>query len=212
MNKKQNPYETPEERRLRYVRNRKAKLARQRKRRDMAKKNGTMRYRVLGFLLEIMAKLGLTQKQFALPLGWTQQNINYHFMSDDMLYCDAQKALSGHGYWLEARFDFDHEESVKPVKPVNRYRIEGCITSTYMTMVPKLPDYLEESIQRGSSVAFIGLAIRRSGRSLSAICKEAEIEMTSFRHFIKKNDMRISYLYRLADALGATLVWNVNRM
>lgn len=70
-----------------------------------------------------------------------------------------------------------------------------------------IPGYLEDCIRRHSPVAFIAQAIKESGKTVGAVCRQAGFEASSFRQYIKQDDMRISFLYRIADVIGAKIEW-----
>ena len=209
MRKPVNKNEDATARKERYHRNSAETAKRQRQERQKAMRNGTMHNRTLAFLIEILKGLGISQKQFGRPLGWSQQNVDYHLMSDDIHYRALQEALKGNGYRIEARFEFhDNEMNSLPEAPFS-YRIEGCLQGSHI-ITPRLPEYLEDCIRRESPVAFIGIAILRSRKTLWAVCKAANIDLSSFRYYMNHDDMRVSFLYRIAAALEANVVWQIH--
>lgn len=202
--------ETPEERQERYRQKAKAAAERQRNALRQAKRNGTMGHRNLAFLADILKGLGLSQKAFAEGIGYTQQGVQYHFMADDMRLSSVQEGLQYFGYRITARLETgDAGQRIPITVQAPAYRVEGIRTRPGEA---KLPDYLTRSIEQGGRVAFVGEAILHSGRTLGSICTEAGIDLTSFRFFIIQDDFRVSYLYRIASVLHATVVWTVMPM
>lgn len=171
------------------------------------RRNGRLHERRLEFLRILLKRMGLTQKAFALAIGWTPQAIEYHFIEDDIRYGSLRKGFARLGFCLEAYFENKGPiqigktpacriEIINPSGPIGRVR-------------PDYPAYLTDCIVRDSQVAFVAEAIVMSGRSLGALCREAQIDCSSFREYIKKDDIRVSYLYKLAQPLYSTLVWRI---
>lgn len=164
-------------------------------------KNTNLKF--LNVLNDILSSLGIKRKDFGTPLGWTAQNTSYHFTSDDMLYGDIRTALLARGYSIEAMLD-----PIDPNTTLPNYSFKGRITAG---MSHRFPDYFEKHIANGGPLAFIGTAIRASGRTLGSVLYAADIDMSSFRHFIvRRGDMRVSYIYRIAAVLHAQVVWKVD--
>ena len=210
MKKKKTITETPEERKERYRQNKQATTEKQRDAFRQAKKNGTIGKRNMAFLSDILKELGLSQKAFAEGVGYTQQGLQYHFMADDMRLSSVQEGLQYFGYRITARLETgDTGRHIPITVQAPAYRVEGIRTRPGET---KLPDYLTRSIEQGGRVAFVGEAILHSGRTLGSICTKAGIDLTSFRFFIIQDDFRVSYLYRIASVLHATVVWTVMPM
>jgi len=210
MKKKKTITETPEERKERYRQNKQATTEKQRDALRQAKKNGTIGKRNMAFLSDILKELGLSQKAFAEGIGYTQQGVQYHFMADDMRLSSVQEGLQYFGYRITARLETgDAGQRIPITVQAPTYRVEGIRTRPGET---KLPDYLTRSIDQGGRVAFVGETILHSGRTLGSICTEAGIDLTSFRFFIIQDDFRVSYLYRIASVLHATVVWTVMPM
>ena len=197
--------ETPYERRLRYLRSTREKADFQRKERNRAKQTGEMHLRNLAFLSEIMNRLGLNQKKLAFPLGWTAQNVNYHFMSDDMQYSDIQKALGYYGFRIDAVLEYSR--TIRTSSP--QYRIIGNVG--HFDSVVRYPDYLLNAIYRNSRIAFVCTAIVETHRTFGSICREAGIDPSSIRYYFKRDDIRVRHLYLLATVLGAVVVWRVSK-
>ena len=194
--------ETEAERKLRYSRSSAEIKRRQRKEWNRSKREGKTHMRRLAFLREALRRLGISQKEFAHSLGWTPQNVSYHFiMADDMRYRALQKALKAFGIRFYARLIPNRQPTL--VLDREKYRMQ--ITSTLLAK--PIPDYLEDCIRRRSPVAFVAQAIKESGKTVGAISRQAGFEASSFRRFIMDDDMRISFLYKIADVIGAKIEW-----
>ena len=205
--KEQRHKETEAERKLRYSRRSAEIRRRQQKEWNRLKREGRTHMRRLAFLREALRRLGISQKEFALSLGWTPQNVSYHLiMSDDMRYRTLQKAMKAFGTRVFARLIPDRQPAL--VLDRGKYRMQ--ITSALLAK--SMPDYLEDCIRRRSPVAFIAEAVGESGKTVGAVCRQARFEASSFRRYIKQDDMRISFLYRIADVIGAKIEWVITPM
>lgn len=198
--------ETPEQRIERHRETAKEKKRRIRMAWQEARDYGTLDKRVLGFLRSIMHQLGLTQRDIAIALGCTQQAVSSAFLTDDMRYSRVQKSLGYYGYHVYATLISTNQQSME--KTGYSYELVGCVTSHKPICLPK---YLIANIRKSGRMAFLGIAISESGRSLGSICKQAGIDLTSFRYFIREDDFKVSYLYRIATALSMKVVWHVER-
>ena len=169
---------------------------------------GRSQDRRLEFLRILLNKLGITRKTFALAVGWVPQTLEYHFMEDDIRYGSLKKGFAAFGYCLEAHFEC--QGNANDTVSLSSCRIEGLESVRPLGQVqPDYPSYLEDCVVRASPVAFVAEAIMASARSAGFICKEANIDSTCLRVFLKKDDIKISFLFKLAKPLHSTLVWRI---
>lgn len=186
--------ETAGERKRRYVLKAQQKEKRLREERRRARIEGRTGERVLAFLSDIFAAVGLNQSMFAKALSTTQQGVNYMFLVDDIRLSKAIDGLAYFGYTLSVRLEPTRSLTPGVINNTVNYRLEGVEPSNSPV---RLPAYVDNLIMAGGRMSFLCEAIASSGRSVGAICVQAGIDVSSFRFFIEKDDMRVRYLYAL---------------
>ncbi len=73
------------------------------------------------------------------------------------------------------------------------------------------PAYIQTYVNRGGGrLSFLADAILESGLSEKELCSRTGLKRGVLRHVFESNDITISYLQHIADALNCEIVWQIS--
>lgn len=180
---------------------------RKREQRRLEEAAGKTDERRLAFLVNIYRSLGYTQQSFAAACGVSPQLLNwYTSVTDDCQLSRIGQMLSAVGLTFGVKLEGGTDRGI-PTEGVGngvRYRIEGTLAG--MKQNSALPQYILDC-QEGARLHFLRKFIESRHESAAEFAKTVGIDLTSLRYYFVHDDMKVSALYKMAQATGAEIVW-----
>ena len=180
---------------------------RKREQRRLEEAAGKTDERRLAFLVNIYRSLGYTQQSFAAACGVSPQLLNwYTSVTDDCQLSRLGQMLSSIGLHFGVKLDGGTDRGI-PTEGVGngvKYRIEGSLAG--MKQGTTLPQYIVDC-QPGARLHFLKRFIEDRHESAAEFARTVGIDLTSLRYYFVHDDMKVSALYKMAQATGAEIVW-----
>lgn len=173
-----------------------------------AKKNGkTDQVRNLQFFDTALSKMNLSYRKVSeLTTGISPQRISWWIASDDCNYKTMVSLFEQLNVTLSCAF--------KPINPnsVNE-QISNC--SVNLENIPefgkkekKTSSVLNDVIYSKGTLAWLAKFIKKQSRTLVDFCNTFNIEYYTLYYCFKKDDIKISRLYEIAQKTQHQLVWS----
>lgn len=190
----------------RYAQNRKVKDEQRRNQR----KSGDANDRRISFLENIIKMKGLTWRQVSGLTGISPQMLSWYITKDDCYITVLRTILNGIG--INMKLSLSSSKKHKPAKKY-QYMVVGNIMN-YDTengsMVDKYPPYIKECINSNGEMKFLADYIVENGYRVKDICTKINVTESTIRYYFQQNDIKVSKIYEMADALEEKVVWELN--
>ena len=194
------------EKRAEYVRNRKVK---DEERRQQHRK-GDVNDRRLSFVENIIKMKGMNWRQVSAQCGISPQMLSWYVTKDDCYLSILKNILTSIGI----KTDLSLSNSNKQKTPKKyQYMVVGNIMN-YDTdngsMVDKYPAFIKECIAAGGQMKFLADYIVNGSYRVKDICSKIGVTESTLRYYFTQDDIKVSRVYEIADALGEKLIWELN--
>lgn len=171
-----------------------------------AKKNNKLAERRMNFLREILNYLKISTGEFVKITGVSQQRLSWWYTADDVQYTTLQKAFNSLGYTIEAEFEIENKELVKP----KIYQIE--INNEIINDYKKDNSFIEEQRKKNGPNKFIIELIDSYGYTLKRFCDEFSLNYSTCYSWIRLNNFKISHIYTFSKLTNHKIKWKVNKI
>jgi len=147
----------------------------------------------LAFLSSAIRSAGHTQKSFSEGLDITAQGVSYMFNADDALLSLVEKGLAGINRKLTISFTpLPQKKTADIINNADLFRLS------------------EASYEEPVRLAPIAQLLRSANMELTEIENLAGVSYYMIHKDFKRDDMRISRIYKIANALGVRPIWTID--
>jgi len=179
-----------------------------RMREEMRKKTegGNLSATRLGFVRTLMENRQITVKEMSERIGITPQMMSYIFNVNDDCTLDVL-------YRMMNEMNIDCSVSYElpaPKKQKNaaNYEFGGDVIVGKRNI---LPDYVQ-NVPADARLRFLADTMKETELNLVEFSDKVGIFRQAFRRFFKKDDIKISQICDIANALGAKIHWQLNEI
>lgn len=161
------------------------------------------------FFTRILRSMKLTYRQFAEKSGVSQQMVSWWITSDD---CKLKNIISSF-----EKIGIDISCHFEPL-PGSKFVIQE---DNYSINIDSLPDLTKKSqapmlvidqvLEQNGNLRFIAKLIDGLGLDIKSFCQQLDLSYTAIYQWFKKDDIKISKIYEIADKLQQKVVWDLKR-
>ena len=198
------------EKKAEYVRTKRANEARKRAERRSEQEEGRADERRLAFLVNIYKSLGYTQETFAAKCGISPQLVSWYVsVTDDCNLSRLEQMLAGLGLGVKVRLEASAGNQIRKEGSGNgvKYRIEGSLENLRAPSI--LPEYITECGPE-KRMYFLKEFIEGRRMKLVDFAKKCDVDSTCIRYYFVKDDIKVSMIYKIAQANDAEIIWSIN--
>lgn len=197
-NKKFKKHVTPRQQQIR------EKIA-QRRQEEM---DGNQESRRLWFATTLIKNSRVTRQEIGERIRMSPENIHYLLdIQDDCALTTLKKILGAIGIDCKVHFDIKPIKKSETVKKKPKYNFTGDVKVEVNNSVSNVIINCPEN----ANMRFLADLVMRMGKSARAVADMSKIPASTFMRFFKMDDIKISYLCRIAEATGRTIIWDLNK-
>ena len=192
-----------------YVQTKRQNEARKRQERRAEIEEGRMDERRLAFLVNIYKSLGYTQETFAKKCGISPQLVSWYVsVTDDCNLSRLEQMLAGIGYEVKVELKGPTRKPINERGVSNgvRYTVQGVFAESGVT--PTLTEYISDC-GPSNRMYFLKEFILSRKMRLIDFAKKCEVDPTCIRYYFIKDDIKVSMIYKIAQANDAEILWTV---
>lgn len=177
----------------------------QRKQEEM---DGNQESRRLWFATTLIKNSRITRQELGQRIGMSPENLHYLLdIQDDCALTTLKSILEAIDIDCKVHFDIDPYKKSETVKEKPRYDFVGDVKIEVNNSVSNVIIDCPEN----ANMRFLADLVMQMGLSARAIADMSGIPASTFMRFFQKDDIKISYLCRIAEATGRTITWELNK-
>ncbi len=159
----------------------------------------------MGFIRTLMYNAGVSLKDLAKRIGITPQMLSYMFnVSDDCTLDVLYRMMNEINIDCSVSYELP---APKKQKNAANYEFGGDVIVGKRNI---LPDYVQ-NVPADARLRFLADTMKETELNLVEFSDKVGIFRQAFRRFFEKDDMKISQICDIANALGAKIVWTLER-
>lgn len=163
--------------------------------------------RNLDFLTDMVRDSGLSWAEISRRSGISLQAIDWWLnAADDIRLSRLEQVASAMG--LEISLDIRISE-LSPLYQIDKIKAKDKIRNKPS---PKTDSFMNECRRKAVRLAFLIDFIKEKTYGLSDFARICNLEITTLKMYLKNDDMRLSVLNRIAEALGTKVNMTVRKM
>jgi len=171
----------------------------------------------LGFIQYVYKKMGYNRVTFAAACGVNPQTIYWYELSDDCQLSKAIEMLASIGVKLGYIVEKDINTAAVRMNTIEisseEENIRGFIPKTLIKEKRATAPLFARSISKNGRMKPLAEAIVEEGLTANDVAKMIDSDGSSMIHwFDVTDDIRISTLNKMAEALGYKIVWTVDKI
>ena len=209
--------ETPEEKTIRYRKNKQIKDNADRLKRKEELDEGHADERRLAFIADIFQTLNYSFYAISKRTDFSQQSLSWMFsVKDDCRLSQAEKLLDSVGYSLAVELKTDRNILKINTAPSTSRSISGVkvnIVGDFAKLIRR-GGYKKPSIvlscQPTARMYWLAQYIQSINLPIVELMARCEIDPTSLKYIFVKDDIKISQIYKIAKGTEGEISWKVN--
>lgn len=194
-----------EQRKELYDETQKARIMAKREEARKAKSSGDYSKRRMHFMFQIFDNLGLNMNDVASRCGITPQALSAIKISDDTKLKNVYLILGGLGLSISPRFMPARGKKQKQHEKNPMYTITGNVTGAVSNHTPEKVIY--DALRRRCRLSFLAEFLNDNGISLKKLNRNTGISVQSLRNSLKKDNILVSTLYKIAESYNQVIEW-----
>lgn len=176
-----------------------------RKREEYAGKRAEDSY--MHFFYVIIKSMNLNFKTLSKLTGYSQQRISWWMTSDDCSLSNIKTVFSRLG--LEIACRYEAMNTVETVITEERYSIT---MNNLPFVIGRKPSYHGTILDEvNGNIRFLADFIKKQNLTLPSFCEIIDLNYHAVYSWFKKDDLKISAIYKVAKIMNQRVVWEVAR-
>jgi len=171
--------------------------------------DGNAESRKLWFATTLIKNSKMTRRQIGDKIGMSPENLHYLLDIQDDCYLSVLKRI----FWsigidCDVHFDINKIKKTESIKEKPKYNFSGNIkievNNSRTDAVINCPE--------DANMRFLADLIMQMGTSARHVANLSGIPASTFMRFFAKDDIKISYLCRIAEGTGRSINWELNEI
>ncbi|MBQ8482900.1 MAG: hypothetical protein IJ504_01185 [Bacteroidales bacterium] len=162
----------------------------------------------------IRQKKGLTLRALAENAGYASQQMYVWYRNDDIYIEQLYNIASANNMKIEISLQkrisnfntFYGDVTIDDVM----YRIEDKKINPHPNIAKFTPEVLER-LKAGGKLKFLAEFMLRTRENSTQFCRKTRLNATSFKMWMKEDNIKISRIYKIAEAYDAKIIWKLIR-
>lgn len=170
---------------------------------------GTAESRRLWFATTLIKNSGMTRKQIGRAMGMSPENLHNSLDIQDDCYLSVLKRIMWTiGIDCAVRFDIP---PIHVKKETTKKKPQYDFTGNINIEVNNSRTDAVVNCPEDANMRFLADLIMHMGTSARHVADLSGISASTFMRFFKQDDIKISFLCRIAEGTGRRIVWNLNK-
>lgn len=166
--------------------------------RDVASKNRNME-----FLVRIMMKMNLNQREVSERTGYSQQLISYWLKKDNCKYSTIVDLFERMNLKIECSYAMTVERN-------DEYEVE--FNDMLSLADGKRNQMMDKYLSENRPLRFLALLIKSTNLTLKRFCEEYDLDYTHIYHSLSNDCIKVEQIYDIARKTNTKVKWKLSSL